>query len=806
MKKTISHILIVLSFVSFIAGCERDEPFLSESVALNALELQLTSTRASDLTDPTLIIPNDRLNWVLEVQIEENDVAEYVFSASKLLWVPRSEPAYFPAGTNSNGCDVTFTLHPLYDDSYALIGQNGSAAGLLEADTLKNTLLLKPTDIIHNISLAHANSMIEIVCDSSIENRSVELIIVEGDSIYPYSIDHKKYVCIVPNGINDIVVISKVDGEEDQKSLSFDFGTQSNTRYVFLLPDPAFCYSPVVVPWAGDAEVDATASKKFIHIEGYDGVIRLMISGVGGIQFHPELYFKKGGAIYSFPLAMFKNEMIHSLTLESYSENILIGRNTDDFSMIKLKVGSDGKLLLRKESDGTIPINITGELLLINTCSEATYRQEANIDLSCIPGKNWTTPIGSFAIPFKGTYDGNGYAIHSLNMDVKQIIAWNPDKLENLMTVLRPYFRQYYWALPAGAVGLFGVNQGTIKNVHITSGLISLSKINRETGKSIALSALCGYNDGGYITDCTNKARLEIDSISVLRPYLYDSYESYDMFSVGGICGTSRGNIENSINYGDIDIKNGYFRTLPVGGICGNLYARYQTDNIHINSCINYGNVSFNNLTFERNDGVSMMCGGIVGMTNFFNYNASNFKETIQHISNCHNNGNIRDKGTKRTFGEFAGIVAKMYYPLSEHSSKMSACYSMGAIKVNRVAPDLTTVDTDPIVCAIFVLFDPKSPIKIPVEHCFYNATMWEGQGDRFYNDECYYPNWDNTSSRELNVFRRTVDKEILNSTPGFSADSWPNSDIWDNKVWADFGGWNNGNPVYPKLRIEMNK
>ncbi|KAA6318345.1 hypothetical protein EZS27_031632, partial [termite gut metagenome] len=358
-----------------------------------------------------------------------------------------------------------------------------------------------------------------------------------------------------------------------------------------------------------------------------------------------------------------------------------------------------------------------------------------------------------------------------------------------------------YWALPAGAAGLFGVNQGIINNVHIASGTISVSEITREHTKSIALGAICGYNDGGYLTHCTNHAQLKIHTIS-------GDSDQLNIVTVGGICGTSRGSIEYSINYGDIIAEKGIFVGLAVGGICGNLYSRYQTDKIKINSCINHGNIVVGDLSLVS-DGRFSYFGGISGMTNFYNSNGGSFKETIQHVSNCYNTGDLIDSGTKTIYGDFSGIVGNLCFPYSMYSCKISSCYNNGEIEVK---PDMIQIILDPILCVTVQLFETSLPLESPVENCFYSAaTTWKDV--RSYKKDYYFGNiYGNGSDmtqeerHELADYGRLMDKEIQKSSPAFSADSWPNSEVWDDTVWADFGSWNNGHPVYPKLWIETNQ
>ncbi|KAA6339816.1 hypothetical protein EZS27_012279 [termite gut metagenome] len=792
MKKIIiySHLFACLSLLFLGTGCEREE-IVSERIPLNALEVQLGAvTRASsDGDDPTLIAPNNRRNWVLEVQIEESQAEDYVFSAQDEVWIPNNNPVYFPAGVNNEGCNVTFTLRPPAS-SNATTGQDGSAAGLLEADTLKNTLRMRPQGN-YFVSLAHTNSLIEIAFEQSLENRAIEIALLDNH-IHPYAIDHKRYLCIVPGGSNHITLTTKANGTERQYTLNVDSGTKPNCRYVFTVTADDIVQFPIIIPWSTTEDVIREGAKEFIHIEGYTGVISLMVSDTL-VRLYPHPNAKeRGEGIYYFPSTVLKNKAIDSLLLEEHAKNILIGRHTNDINPINLKVDSNGKLLWRKAQDGNILINTVDEILLVNTDLESNYRQEADIDFSCISQRSWE-PIGNFESPFKGTYDGNGYAIHSLNMDIKEFTSWNPDHLEEPVDF--PFFygaRQYdYWVLPAGAVGLFGVNTGTINNVHIASGTMSVSEIQRENTKSIALGAICGYNDGGYITSCTNKAELKVHTIS-------GDNGIFDVCTVGGICGTSRGSIEYSINYGDIIIDNALFAQLVMGGICGNLYSRYETDKIKINSCINHGNMLFSGLSMSL-DEWTFLYGGISGIM-YYNHRDSS-RETIQHISNCYNTGNIINRETTATYGTFSGIVAKIVCLYSTSSCKISSCYNIGAIEIEPVAGDKWI--RDPIIRIIHDLGEPPFlPYRPSIENCFYDATTWKAPS-RYNNGKEFYSILWKYSIAEAMEYMEIAEENILKSSPAFSLDSWPNSDSWDTNVWGDLGSWNNGNPIYPKLRFE---
>ena len=113
-----------------------------------------------------------------------------------------------------------------------------------------------------------------------------------------------------------------------------------------------------------------------------------------------------------------------------------------------------------------------------------TQKTSANAVLTAditVTNETWT-PIG-FETPYEGTFDGQGYTISGLNFD--------NSGLNN--------------------VGLFGWNQGTIKNVGVVdSYFYGLNYV----------GGVCGYNERGTITGCyTNNGSVsgnELDRKSVV--------------------------------------------------------------------------------------------------------------------------------------------------------------------------------------------------------------------------------------------------------------------------------------------------
>ena len=176
--------------------------------------------------------------------------------------------------------------------------------------------------------------------------------------------------------------------------------------------------------------------------------------------------------------------------------------NTPDMNAIKIYNAQD---LDRVRN------NLGGSYVLMNDI----------VDLSTINKGQWI-PIGSSDVnAFTGTFDGQGFVIYDL-----------------VVTDSRQY------------VGLFGYTRGaTIKNVGLEDTKINI----QNSVGSVAMGGLCGYSNGGSISNCYNAGSVYSSSSSV----------SY----VGGVCGYNyRGSISNCYNVGSV---SGSSPSYYVGGVCG---------------------------------------------------------------------------------------------------------------------------------------------------------------------------------------------------------------------------------------------
>ena len=221
----------------------------------------------------------------------------------------------------------------------------------------------------------------------------------------------------------------------------------------------------------------------------------------------------------------------------------------------------------------TIPINVKSNIhlgteenpYLISTVEEFNnmrddfegyYKLANDIDLSEI--ENFE-PIGSVMDPFKGTFDGNGYEISGLKIDLK-IKDWE-------------------------GIGLFGAAENAeIKNLGIVKSQINVENITGEDFLGGTVGAIVGKAESTVITNVYSEA---------------DIYGNV-MSTIGGIIGNAYNvQITNSYNRGDIVLEGNIPFAQVVGGIAGAIGG----NETKISECYNSGNLKNNIYTV----------GGIVG-------------------------------------------------------------------------------------------------------------------------------------------------------------------------------------------------
>lgn len=226
-------------------------------------------------------------------------------------------------------------------------------------------------------------------------------------------------------------------------------------------------------------------------------------------------------------------------------------------------------------------------------------------------------PIGTSQNAYQGTFDGAGYTITNM------IGESNYDSL---------------------VVGVFGYNEGTIKNLNIDK---STFEGRYETG------TICGMN-AGTIENCHN-----FSQVSGTSEYAY----------VGGITGMNTGTIKNSSNSGTITSISTYTGGI-CGGACGTIEKCYNTGEVSGVDCV--GGVAGGNAfdtelvlsdcynTGEVNGGYYV--GGICGSA------------TKTHPWSCYNTGTVTGTGT------YVGALLGLYYfnYIDLYSAYLAGCATDG--------------------------------------------------------------------------------------------------------------------------------
>ena len=234
-------------------------------------------------------------------------------------------------------------------------------------------------------------------------------------------------------------------------------------------------------------------------------------------------------------------------------------------------------------------------------------------------------PIGNSDIRYQGTFDGNGKTISNLYINA---ISDN--------------------------TGFFGwLGSGSIKNITFDNAKVMSTGIN--TG------ILAGFEDYGIIENIKTLEKCSVEGLE----------------NVGGIAGTSWGNISNCKNHA---IVNGGFN---VGGVVGHYNG---SNNYSITSCANYGVVT----------GLENSIGGMVGyirlgtIQNSANYGNITGTEYVGNLigyaSQCNLNnvlgtGNVTATSADGTSGLLVGYIVNS----SSTASGILAYNSSAKLTINKI-------------------------------------------------------------------------------------------------------------------------
>ncbi len=206
--------------------------------------------------------------------------------------------------------------------------------------------------------------------------------------------------------------------------------------------------------------------------------------------------------------------------------------------------------------EGYTPISTAEELK--NISLNGKYILLNDIDLG---GAEWT-PIGTSDDPFIGEFDGQGYAISNFKIT------------------------------PRVYVGLFGYNEGVIKNLGVENFTVNVSLSSGYRG-NVYTGGLVGYNSGA-ITNSYATGEVGATSTST---YTFTSFYVY----AGGLVGYNSGAITNSYATGNVSATSSA-SSAYAGGLVG-----YNTSSGGITNSYATGNVS------ATSSASSAYAGGLVG-------------------------------------------------------------------------------------------------------------------------------------------------------------------------------------------------
>lgn len=255
-----------------------------------------------------------------------------------------------------------------------------------------------------------------------------------------------------------------------------------------------------------------------------------------------------------------------------------------------------------------------------------------NIEIS----GNWT-PIGNGTNKFTGVFDGS---------------KGNGEKYTITFTNISDNTADY--------VGLFGVNEGTIKNVTVAGNISSsttkafvggVAGLNRgtitnctnsaeisATGANSYAGGIAGVMQYGTIETCTNSGNVSV-RVSDTATGDITNHEA----SAGGIVAFNyNGTVKKSTNTGNIENNDSHGYT---GGIVGN------NDGV-IDNCLNKGAVS--------NEVAAGYVGGIAG--NLFTNSETGSTSKISNSLNTTENGNVVGSNGIETKTETKGTIENCYY------------------------------------------------------------------------------------------------------------------------------------------------
>ena len=294
--------------------------------------------------------------------------------------------------------------------------------------------------------------------------------------------------------------------------------------------------------------------------------------------------------------------------------------------------------------------------------------------------ETWT-PIGKNLKPYTGTFDGKGHTISGLyfndsSAEYVGLFGYNNGTIKNV-GVVDSYFYGYNYV-----GGVCGANYGTITGCYNT-GTVSgtLYNVGGVCGRNYGtitgcyntgtisgnqyVGGVCGYNDDGTITGCYNTGSVSGKSHvggvcgendGTITGCYNTGTVSGTLDNVGGVCGYNIGTITGCYNTGSVSGRS------YVGGVCGHNF-------ISTTGCYNTGSVSG-----------SSYVGGVCG------YNSI-------RITGCYNIGEVSGSSN---VGGVCGY----------NEGSITGCYTNNRVVIGESSGTITDCEvksdfTDGTVCSL---------------------------------------------------------------------------------------------------------
>jgi hypothetical protein len=532
--------------------------------------------------------------------------------------------------------------------------------------------------------------------------------------------------------------------------------------------------------------------------------------------------------VLKLPLSATRDKTIKSLTPQN-QPLLLIGRTEGDSIILNY---NNGILNFRSTVvDSYVPIATYAEFQLINA---PRYELKADLDLM---NEEWA-PLGSLSEGgFNGVFEGGNHKLKNLKQTVS---TNNPGGLfgyvngNNIRAEIRNLIISSgsITSSQANIGGIAGLATGGVTingcqnyasltsnsgNVRFAGGIVGEIGGSVNGGGTFTIKNSANYGEisvaksvsggvvggalffvGFTIDSCTNAGIVRATNVGGIvggmptgnTPFRVSNCSNKGNITAvgiaGGIVGYGVPEITNCHNSGNITCSDGY----EVGGIAGR--------SIGVINSHNEGTISVN-----IPEGVSSpVIGGVVGnlITNAGASNPNNYNtgSITVNITRVYKNGIV-----------VGGVIGA--FPTLTIASLVQS-YNTGAITISGSHPDVIIGGLIGSASWNHTLsYSFNTGAVISTSGKVGGLIGFAGSANPYYTSvfRCYW--LDNASDNAINAVSNWVNTlPAYTDIKKFSATAWPSvSEGWttgngtNNAFWKSLGGWNNGNPVYPKLFYE---